>query len=425
MRVHHFLATGETRRLDSLEPILEALTREREPAAERKIDHVIACHEDFGRRILEDARTRSIDGVAFLSAWLRRENLEATLALSLHGLGRAALDGFVPHGRGAFLAARPQGLVAMWLAGNLPTLPVFSLVPALLAKDVALLKLASADPAGTHALISVLAESEGGSVRGADLVRQAALVWFDHREKDLNERLSLAADARVVWGGRAAVNAIGALPRQPHATEAVFGPKYSLAVLGRKRLEREEGLDAVLAAIARDAAVFDQRACSSPHTVFIEKNGRLGLEATGERLARHLEALPPKRGQDAHTSLAIASARAEWAMSEGRSVIVPGLEPSWTVCLDRETSLKAPVASRTLFLTEVASWREILPILGPEVQTCGISFEDDEEARAFAERAGLRGVARCVRPGLMHLYESPWDGKMLLDPLVRWVTLRP
>ena len=59
------------------------------------------------------------------------------------------------------------------------------------------------------------------------------------------------------------------------------------------------------------------------------------------------------------------------------------------------------------------------------MQTVGIAFADRDDAIAFAEAATAAGVARCVRPGLMNNYESPWDGKLLLNQLVRWVIVKP
>ena len=67
----------------------------------------------------------------------------------------------------------------------------------------------------------------------------------------------------------------------------------------------------------------------------------------------------------------------------------------------------------------------VLPLLSPKVQTVGHGLRQREDAVAFAEAATAAGVARCVRPGLMNNYESPWDGKLLLNQLVRWVILKP
>jgi hypothetical protein len=298
-------------------------------------------------------------------------------------------------------------------------------VPALLAKNVCLVKLAYADPEGMDRLLAVLAQSTAEGLTGAELMEAAAVVWFDYRRRELNEEMSLAADAKVIWGGDAAIRAITALPHREHCAEIIFGPKYSIGLVGRRQLEGEPAeLDAVVAAFVRDIAVFDQRACSAPQTIFVERNGRHALRAVGEVFARHLARLPAKPGLDAYTTVRILNARAEWALDETKDVIASPDGANWTVCMDREATLKEAVQSRTIFLTEVESWRQIIPLLSPKVQTVGIALADREESLAFAEAATQAGVARCVRPGLMNNFESPWDGKLLISQLVRWVTLK-
>ncbi len=73
----------------------------------------------------------------------------------------------------------------------------------------------------------------------------------------------------------------------------------------------------------------------------------------------------------------------------------------------------------------VESWREVIPLLTPKVQTGGVAPADPEEMLAFAEAATQAAAARCVRPGIMNNHESPWDRKLLVGQLVRWVTLKP
>ena len=409
---------------DCLAPLIESLLAEQARLARVPVAALLDLFDDFARRLAHDERSRAVEGAAFLCAWLGRRNLQAMLELNLNG-NPAYLDGFVAAGRN-YLAARPHGLVATWLAGNVPTLPLFSLVPALLAKNACLAKIASPDPAGLDRLLAVLEESAAGDLRGADVLRAVGIVWFDYRRRELNEELSLAADAKIVWGGEAAVRAITGLPRREHCPEIVFGPKYSIAVVGRKRLEGEESMvEETVAALVRDIAAFDQRACSSPQTIFLERNSRRSLEDVGRTFASHLARLPAKPGLDAYTTMRILDARAAWSLDPARDVIASAGDANWTVCMDREISLKEAVQSRTIFLTEVESWRQVVPLLSPKVQTAGIAFADPTDALAFADAATAAGVARCVRPGLMNNYESPWDGKLLVNQLVRWVTLKP
>jgi hypothetical protein len=410
---------------DSLSPIVELLQQRREWIASIPVGRLLALFDDFGGRLLRDSRTARLEGAMFLSAWLKRRNLEQLLALNLNG-NPAYLDGFVSEGRN-YLAAKPHGLVAAWMAGNVATLPMFSTVPALLAKNVCLVKLAQPDPAGMDSLLAVLADSEGEGLRGAELLEAAAVVWFDYHNSELNQQMSLAADAKIVWGGTEAVRAVSLLPRREHCIEIIFGPKYSIGVVGRKLLEDEDdaGLESAVASFVRDVAVFDQRACSAPQTIFVERNGRRPLRELGERFARHFARLPPKTDLDAYTTLRILDVRAQWAIDESKDVIASTDGADWTVCMDREASLKEAVQSRTIFLGEVDSWRDVIPLLGPKVQTVGLALGDLDESLLFAEAATRAGVARCVRPGIMNNYESPWDGKLLVGQLVRWVTLKP
>lgn len=409
---------------DRLAPILARLAARRATLARVPIDRLLALLDEFALRLAGDPGARMIEGVAFLSAWLRRANLERLVSLNL-GPRAACLDGFVAEGS-AYLAARPHGLVAMWLAGNVPTLPMFSLVPALLGKNVCLAKLARPDAEAVSRLLAVLAQSRTEGLAGEELLGAMAIVWFDYRNAELSREMSSAADARMIWGGSEAVEAVSRLPRPEHCVDLVFGPKYSIGVLGRRLLEGPaEPLDEAVQAFVRDVAAFDQRACSSPQTIFVERNHRRSLRAIGERFARFLARLPVKPEPDFHTTSRILAARAEWAMDAGRDVIASGSEANWTVCLDRDVSLKEAVQSRTVFLTEVESWREVIPLISPKVQTIGIALGDLEESLALAEAATAAGAARCVRPGLMNHYESPWDGKLVLTQLVRWVTLKP
>lgn len=426
MRVARFLPDS-IKYSDSVSPLAEALNQQRFRLAAIPVSTLLDFFDDFSRRLLQHPQTKLLDGVAFLSSWLRRSNLENVVRLNLNG-SLDALDGFVPVGSAnvgsAKIAAKPRGLVSMWMAGNVPTLPLFSLVLALLAKNVCLVRLAEGSEAAITPLIAALAESSCDGLSGEELLRFVTILWFDYQHQDLNQQLSLAADTKVIWGGASALKAISALHRQDHCTEIAFGPKYSFGLIDRHRLENAAGLDSIIAAFVRDVAAFDQRACSSPQTIFLEANARLSLQDTASLFATHLRRLPPKPGLDFYTTVRILNIRAQYALDGNLDVLVSGPEANWTLCLDREASFKEAIQSRTIFLSEIDSWQQILPLLSPKIQTAGIAFGNSSDAEDFANQATLRGVARCVRPGLMNGFESPWDGKLPISELVRWVSLK-
>ncbi len=446
-----FRPGGGQESFEDLGAIIGALQESRARLAVATNEEILELLADFGARLLRSPETMTLDGVVFLSAWLKRSNLEAMLDLNLGGRAEV-LEGFVPvHGaggrdggasgaaaegsaRGTRIAARPHGLVSMWMAGNVPTLAAFSFVPALLARNVCLVKLADPDAAGMDAILEVLAASgapqaaglgaSGPGISGVDLAACVALVWYSSEERNLSEQMSSAADAKIVWGGQGAIEGVRALPQPAHCVNIDFGPKYSIGIIGSALLEQPDKLDDAVAAFARDIAIFDQRACSSPQTIFVER-GALSLREVGERFAAAFAKLPPKPGLDAYTTVRIVNTRAQWALDESRDVIASEDGANWTVCMDEEVSLKEAIQSRTIFLTAVDSWRQVVPLISPRVQTVGIAFGEVSEAESFAAEATLAGAVRCVRPGLMNVQESPWDGKLLINELVRWVTLKP
>ena len=181
MSVHCFAADGTERCVDTLAPLADSLRSKRDWLAGVPVDRLLALFDEFGGRLLRDPRTAGLEGAMFLSAWLGRRNLQPLVELNLNG-NASYLDGFVAHGRN-YLAAKPHGLVAMWMPGNVATLPMFSLVPALLAKNVCLVKLALPDPSGMDHLLAVLAQCEVEGLRGSDLLEAVAVVWFDYRNQ--------------------------------------------------------------------------------------------------------------------------------------------------------------------------------------------------------------------------------------------------
>ena len=138
MSGQHFRAGQPAVEFDDLATIIADLRGAQARLTSASNHELLDLLADFGARLLRDPATMGLDGVMFLSAWLKRSNLESMLDLNLGGRADA-LEGFVSLGdgeRATRLAAQPHGLVSMWMAGNVPTLAAFSFIPALLARNV-------------------------------------------------------------------------------------------------------------------------------------------------------------------------------------------------------------------------------------------------------------------------------------------------
>jgi hypothetical protein len=373
----------------------------------------------FSRSLVRDEEVKQIEGIAFLSNWLRRDNLRRIVETNVGDI--ELLNGFV--GERKKLRAFPRGLVCHWIAGNIPTLGLFSLFQSMLAKNGNIVRIPEVSLPTVLPILKLFSSIEAEGISGSDLLKSVAVLYFHSSDLHSNKWMSGIADARVVWGGKEAVESITSMPRSIHCEDVVFGPKYSFAVFDAKALKSDK-IDRYIRNLATDSVLFDQNACSSPHVAFIETNWEGALDVA-KKLADEFKRLSermPKAFLDMGSGIKIINKRAEYALSAGKKVIAPK-ENDWTILIDSDLSLEEPIQSRTIFVKPVKSVLDAVSLVTKNVQTVGHCIADPEKAQEFAVGAMYHGVARVVPIGQMHIYDSPWDGILLLGRLVRWNNL--
>ncbi len=408
----------------------DRVARAAEAAASRRTADLLQLFDAFAGKLATPAFA-DVEGIAFLATWLRKKSLESTVRASL-GSREAALDGFIPDGSRKLRAA-PRGAVAHWIAGNIPTLAVFSFVLSALVKNVNLVRVPKESLGVVRRMLAVLettsiATADGGTLSGRDLLEGASFFYFPGQERSLHATLSLRADARVVWGGQETLASVLPLPRHEHCEDIVFGPKFSLGLVDAAARERvssggEDGA-AVARSLVRDVILFEQAACSSPHILYVQ--GSLDEARSFARvLAAELEKQTkrsPKRAIAEGTAAAILRLRADYALAEERDVFA-SRHVDYTVLVDADGAvLSEGVQSRTLFVRAVDDLRAVVQIINPQVQTVGMLVDDAALAAELAEAVARKGVSRLVRFGLMNVYDQPWDGMFACDRFVRWIS---
>jgi len=380
---------------------------------------VVGLLDDASRRLLKPELAR-VEGLAFLSAWLQKRNLERVLETNF-GTRRAALEGPVPDAGSALLAV-PRGLAGHWVAGNVPTLAVFSWALAMLAGNRSVVRVSRGCVAEARALFASIGAAQHGDFRGADLLARTSVLHFDSSHRQHNEGLSLLCDARLIWGGPQAVAAVRALPVPEHVEDLVFGPKFSLVVLDRAALAPGEESARLARTLAREVAVFEQGACSSPQVLVLE--GSLEehadwLQTLHEAMAEQ-ERKNPRRLASTSIAAAVIRERARYGFQSGMRVWASsGTEHSLLAAPGME--LPEALQGRTLLVRAVADLDEALGPIGPKIQTIGLGVKDPEKRDHFSRAAAWRGVSRIVPPGAMNFFETPWDGMLPVNRLVRWV----
>lgn len=365
-------------------------------------------------------------GLSFIVNFIRSGQLQAMTDDSLRG-GRGVLDRF--HYDPTDTRRRralPRGIVAHWLAGNVPTLGIISLLLALLTKNANVIKVASGSPPLLPEMLATIAATEyrspGGRVVSGRPVAEAVAVVYFPPSSPAARRLSMLADVRIAWGGAEAVGAIMALPRRYDAEDIVFGPKLSLAAVGREALASESRAKRVARGVATDCSVFDQEACASAQCVYVEKGGKITPERFAELLAEQMEAAMtriPRGPLAARVAGAIKTARIQHLVS-GKVFASQGLE--WTVLYRDDPARPEPVYGRTAQVRAVDDLAQVTPHIDRDTQVVGLALPADRRAE-IAELYIDAGADRITGVGHMADFTAPWDGMFPMERLVRWVSL--
>jgi hypothetical protein len=335
------------------------------------------------------------------------------------------LDAFQPRVKGGMARAfGPELLVHVW-AGNVPGLPLWSLVCGLLVKAPAVGKVASAEPLFATLFARLLAEVEP---RLADAL---AIVSFKGGDTVSEGALFAEADTVLAYGGN---ETLAALRQQlPVSTRFLpHGHKLSVGLVSAAALDAQH-LPGVARAAALDVVRYEQQGCYSPHAYYVARGGRVSPREFALALAGELSALQHKFARRT-LSLEEAASVAGWRQGQelrgqdGSVELIGDAGAPWAVAYADQAGPLLPCAlNRTVQVQAVASLAETLPLLAVQrdfLQTVGIAASP-EELHALAEGLGLAGATRICALGQMTAPEAGWhhDGRFSLLDLVRMVEI--
>lgn len=415
---------------EQLKEIIGSLRDAQKWLREQPVDGLIGLIDKAAKRWISEPQYQVLKdkGLMFLSTWCAENNLRRVANLGLRGNIRYA-DGWLsmPDSEKHQMRANARGLVCHWLAGNVQILGLFALVQAILTKNCNLLKVSKNDEGVFRLLLTAFEGLEytctdGHVIKGEDLLKTIAVIYFPRTADDIARQMSATADVRISWGGREAVETVASYPSRYDAETVIFGPKLSMAVISREDLQDEQEARKLARRVAVDVSIFDQTGCASPHNVYIERNGAVSPEQFCELLTeamRKTELQIPKPAMSAEQVSAIHSIRSVYDFC---GKVYGSDTMSYTILLDEEPASHKPVYSRVIFVHVVDDIDEALAFVNEDIQTIGISSASDR-VRTFASAAAVQGAMRFPLIGRMLNFEMPWDGIILIDRLVKWNTL--
>lgn len=339
------------------------------------------------------------------------------------------LDEFQPRPKGgAAKAFGPDLLVHSW-AGNVPALPLWSLVCGLLVKAGSIGKLPSAEPLFAGLFARLLAEVH------PPLADCLAVVWWKGGAEEQASALYAEADTVLAYGGNDSLEQIRR--RLPVTTRFLpYGHKLGFGLVSASALDTLRA-PATARLAAWDVMRYDQQGCYSPHVFYVERGGRVSPRQFAQYLASELANLQnrfPRRALALEDSAAVAGWRQAielQAMAAGGGLggeLIGEDGAAFGVAYTDEAKGLVPTAlNRSIQVVAVDTLDQVVARVEahrPFLQTAGVAAAPAELFR-LSELLGAAGVTRISAIGAMSSPEAGWhhDGRFNLLDLVRMVEI--
>ena len=331
------------------------------------------------------------------------------------------LDDFQPVPKGGYARAYGPDLLTHIWSGNVPGLPIWSMISGLLVKAGNIGKVPSAEPlfAGWFA--------EAIAAVAPEISDCFAVVWWKGGNTRLESILLEGSEAVLAYGGNDALKSMR--DRTPITTRFLaYGHKVGFGMISKDALDIQKGkLNAHKAAY--DVMRYDQHGCYSPHVFFVERGGKVSPQEFAEYLAHELDVFEskyPRRSLSDGDLNNIAAWRNEEeikSFDDPAGGLIGSAGNSWSVAFVDHTERLTPSSlNRTIKVVAVDALAEVVPLIAPyktTLQTVGISASPDQLFN-LSNSLALSGVTRVSALGCMTKPEAGWhhDGRFNLLDLV-------
>lgn len=375
-------------------------------------DNVIEFLNALSGALLKDRESRLYPDAITFAFFCRKANL---LKLKEEYVS----DGILRMGRGLLFHIAPS---------NVPINFGYSLVSGLLAGNTNVVRVSSKQFAQVDLIIkhlhALLASGEYDEV-----ANRIALVRYD-RTSDANEMFSAMCNVRVIWGGDATIATLRQNAIPPRAFDVCFADRYSIAAINPVAIM--EASDAEMKKLAEafynDTYLFDQNACSAPHTIFWvingdgNDNGNGDVDKAKEKFwnAVHEHVASKYQLQAVMSVDKLTAFYRQAACMNVRKEEMPDNSVVRTELKELTKNIEDFRCACGYFSEKtISSLDEIAPIVNIKYQSLGYYGFGKEELRDFVIRNRFQGIDRIVPIGETTAFALTWDGYNLIDTFTR------
>lgn len=369
-------------------------------------DNVIEFLNALSGTLLKDRESRLYPDAITFAFFCRKANLQKLKE-------EYVSDGVLRMGRGLLFHIAPS---------NVPINFGYSLVSGLLAGNTNVVRVSSKQFAQVDLIIKHMhALLESGKYN--EVANRIALVRYD-RTSDANEMFSAMCNVRVIWGGDATIATLRQNAIPPRSFDVCFADRYSIAAINPDAIMEASDVEMKKLADAfyNDTYLFDQNACSAPHTIFWVSNDNNNVDKAKEKFwnAVHEHVVAKYQLQAVMSVDKLTAFYRQAARMNVRKEEMPDNVVVRTELKELQKNIEDFRCACGYFSEmTINSLDEIVPIVNIKYQSLGYYGFDKEELRDFVIRNRFQGLDRIVPIGETTAFALTWDGYNLIDTFTR------
>ncbi len=367
-------------------------------------DEVIEFLNALSGVLMKDRMSRLYPDTITFAFFCRKTNLLKMKAQYVH-------ENDLKLGRGILFHIAPS---------NVPINFGYSLVAGMLAGNANVVRVSSKQFPQVDIIIKHLHELMESGLYD-EVANRIALVRYD-RMSDASAYFSSIANVRVIWGGDATIATIRKNELPARSFDVCFADRYSIAIINPKAIM--EATDADLKKLAEafynDTYLFDQNACSAPHTIFWLNDACL-VEAKDKFWSAVYDHVSVKYQLQAIMSVdKLTAFYRQAAFMEVKEEKMPDNVVVRAELSELPKNIEDFRCTCGYFSEKtIEALDDIVPIVTIKYQTLGYYGFEKNKLFDFVRKNRFLGLDRVVPIGETAAFALTWDGYNLIDTLSR------
>lgn len=367
---------------------------------------------DLSKSILRDPFFKTEPSFIALGFWLRKTNIKRILT-----------ENSYLQNNNVFVA-KPLGKVFHLCPSNVDTMFIYSLVLALLAGNKNVVRISSKLENDfifkLFDLFNNLLEKE----EYKSLIDYINVITYERSDKR-NEEISLNVNGRIIWGGDETVSQFKKYATKPKVKDLFFTDKVSLSVINAEDIIKFDiDFDEIVKNLYNDIYTFNQKGCSSPHSLFIIGRS-VDKKAVLERIYKKLSEMARIEYKEDISSIASLKLNQSVVdIMEDR--ITEMLNSSNYLIFSRLTSNEVPhsCGAGFIYYELLDTLEEVQLYIDNKTQTITYSGFNKSEIKDFLNKIDVETVDRVVPLGKALEFDYIWDGYNIFMEMLSFKSIK-